>query len=393
MKRTIQKRIPGVLALLTVLCLLAGCASGGGAGDAGQDGTKESAAATGSFPAQTDAPASTKADEPAQTDAPASTKADEPAPSGEPEGWEEEWPEEYPVTHYRLQDGAIRQTGSLNRYRYLQLDGAETYMDLAADYVREVLACGDNLTMREDSPHDGYANWLMDAPNGSATISGSSVTGRFVFNLYPGFDRILEMTEAAITDRSAMEQSARAFVGRFCGITGELELVKAVDETQSYHDERSSELRDVTVPAVKYTFRSGSASELRLAIQEGTSVPVTCGDSTVDDLRVHCFTVTVWPDLTVVSASNYITLAQIAADGTARMADENDVPALISYLSSMTENDTVVIEEICADSFSVYFGYAAINPVITVNYYFESDPDNHLSTDFSGELFENTEFQ
>lgn len=354
------------LLLTAVLCLASGCASGSRAAETGQDRTGETALPTESAAAQTDAPAS----------------------GGEPEDWEEEWPEEYPVENFSVSEGAIEQTGSLNKYRYLQLDGAEAYMDLAADYVREALSCGDALTMREDSPHDGYANWFMEAPTGSASVSGSSVTGRFCFTLYPGFDRVLEMTEAAITDRDAMEQAAWTFAGRFSAVTGDLELLQAVEEAQDYRDERSGELKDVTVPAIVYTFRSGTVSEIPLEMQEGFRAPVACGDSTIDDPNVHCFTVTVWPDGTVVRANNDITRAQIAPNGAVRMLDEGDLPELVSYITSMSEHDTMVIERIRAESFGVYFGYADIVPVLKLEYHFESDPAEHLTTSFSMSLFE-----
>ena len=375
-----MKNMIRLFALLTALCLLAGCASG--------TVQTENLQGNGETPAQTGA-VSTEPELTAPTDhetTPAQVETT--TVSGEPEGWEEEWPEEYPAEKFRLLDGAIAQTGSLNQYRYEQLDGAENYMDLAADYVREALDCGDALTMREDSPHDGYANWLMEAPNGNATVSGSSITGRFVFSLYPGFDRILEMTERSITDREAMEQAARAFVKRFSGITGDLELLRAEDEEQYYHDERSSGIKDVHVPAVVYTFRSGSHSALSLEIQDGFLAPVSCGDSTIEDLNVHCFTVTVWPDGTVVRGNNYITKAQTVRDGSVRMLEESDVPKLISYMSSMAEHDTVVIEAIRADSYSVYFGRAAVEPVLTMTYYFESNPTDRLSTEFVMDLFE-----
>ena len=261
-------------------------------------------------------------------------------------------------------------------------------MDLAADYVREALACGDALTLREDSPHDGYANWLMEAPQGSAAISGSSVTGRFTFSLWPGFDRVLEMTEAAITDRADMEQAARAFTERFAAVTGPLELVTVTEEPQDYLDQRSSGYQDVTVPALLFTFRSDSVSSLRLEIQDGSPAPVTCGDSTLDDLSLHCFTVTVWPDGTVVRANNYITRAETVPAGTVRMPDESDVPELISYLTSFTEHDRIIVKELSADSFSVYFGYADVDPLLTMKYCFASDPAEELSTEFSTNLFD-----
>ncbi len=384
-----MKMLIKLFTLLTAFCLLAGCASIVTQTEAPQ-GNGDTTALTEPVPTAEDAETTSAAVEttPADTEPapataePSNADVETTAAGGEPEGWEEEWPPEYPLAGYELLDGAIQQTGRLNKYRYEQLDGAETYMILAADYVREALDCGDELTLREDSPHDGYANWLMEAPIGSASVSGSSVTGRFVFSLYPGFDRILEMTERTITDRGAMEQAARDFADRFSGITGDLELVKAVDKVQDYHDERSAGFQDVHVPAVVYTFRSADHSRLELEIQEGLDAPVLCGDSTLDDLAVHCFTVTVWPDGTVVRGNNYITRAQTVPDGSARMPDADDVSELISYLSSNTENDTVVIREIRVDRYSVYFGYPDVEPYLTMTYYFESDPTEEHRTEF-----------
>ena len=91
---------------------------------------------------------------------------------------------------------------------------------------------------------------------------------------------------------------------------------------------------------------------------------------------------TVWPDGTVVRGNNYITLARTVPDGSARMPDADDVPELITYLSSNTENDTVVIRELRADRYSVYFGYPDIEPFLTMTYYFESDPTEEHSTEF-----------
>lgn len=307
--------------------------------------------------------------------------------SGEPEGWEEEWPAEYPIEAYRLLDGAITQTGRLNKYRYVQLEGAENYMNLLGDYVRETLHCGDELRMEEDCPHDGYANWSYYSPNGNAFVSGSSITGRFTFYLAPTFARILEMTEREITDRDAMRQAAEDFAARISGITGNLEIIEGNDDVAYYHDERRSGMHDVTVPVTVFTFRSLTESAPSLDIQDGLAAPIVCGDSTVEDLRVHVLTVTVWPDGTVASANNYITKAKIIPDGTVRMVDESDLPELMQYLSSFAEHDTVVVEQMRADSFGVYFGYAAIDPILTVTYYFESDPTEKRTTEYSMELF------
>ena len=301
-------------------------------------------------------------------------------PAGEPEGWEEEWPREYPVANFRLAEGAITQTGELNRYRYTQLDGAERYHDIVAGYLFRYL--GDDLGTEEDSPHDGYANWFITGENGGASVSGSSITGRFSYSMQPGFDRILQASESEITDPAAMERAARDFAALFAEITGELELLDSEEQEAYYHDERTNEMKDITVPVLVFTFRSKAHSELSLDIQEGLSAPVCCGSSDSADLAVHCFTATVWPDGTVVAADNNITAAGVAGDGTTRMIGESDLPVLAEFITSYAENDTLIIESIRADSYNVYFGSAEIEPTVTVEYRFESDPDSLHSTEF-----------
>ena len=131
-----------------------------------------------------------------------------------------------------------------------------------------------------------------------------------------------------------------------------------------------------------YTFRSKENSELTMDIQDGLPVPVSCGDSEIADPNVHCFTATVWPDGTVVNADNYITRAGVTEDGVARMLEESDLPRLLNFFTSFQAHDTVVFESIRADHFNVYFGSADIEPTMTVDDHFDSDPEEHFSTEF-----------
>ena len=364
MKRT------AFLLLLAALCLLTACVSPADRTSGDRDSAGEPARATETQP------------ESGPTE-----ESPDSSGSGEPEGWEEEWPEEYPVEGFRLEEGAIRETGELRKYRYLPLDGAEKYPEIIAGYLKEALGCGSRLTVREDSPHDGYANWFMEAPEGSAAVSGSGITGRFSFSLYPGFEKVIAMSEAKSEDREAAEKAARSFTERFSVITGELALIRTSEEITYYRDERGEESPDVEVPAVLFTFRSETKSEISLAIQEGLMAQIECGDSSVEDMAEQVFTVTVWPDGTVVRADNYITSAEIVPDGTVRAFDENDLPELVSLMTSPQEEDTVIIEEIRAARLSVYFGSAEIEPLLTVTYYFESDPATRMTTDFVMGLF------
>lgn len=299
----------------------------------------------------------------------------------EPEGWEEEFPQEYPVTEYRIEGEGFRQSGEVNLYRYEQLPAAEHYVDILAEIARKALG-DDALIYEEDSPHDGYANWFADVEVGSSSISGSSITGRFTYSLYPGFDRVLEQSQRTVEDRDAMEQAAKAFVDHFTGITGELVLVGSKDEEDHYHDERFTGLRDVIVPSVIFYFRSEENSKITLRAQDGLEVPVTCGDSSLDDLTDHVFAVRVWPDGTVVRADNYISRAEIVSDGAMEIPGEPSMDYLLTFMTSYKENDTFVLESAGVDSYGVYFGSAEIAPILTVKYHFASDPDDHRSTDF-----------
>ena len=124
-----MKTMNKLLALLTALCLLAGCAAGTGQTEdphgGGQTTAYTGSASTDAVPTAERVEATTERIEPTSTTVEPSPADAETAPVGEPEGWEEEWPPEYPVENYRLSDGAIQQTGSLNKYRYEQLPEAE----------------------------------------------------------------------------------------------------------------------------------------------------------------------------------------------------------------------------------------------------------------------------
>lgn len=297
----------------------------------------------------------------------------------EPEGWEEEFPEEYPVNEYRIEGEGFLQTGEINQYRYEQLPEAEGYVDILTGIARKALE-DDSLTFEQDSPHDGYANWFMTGSKGSSSVSGSSITGRFTYSLNPSFDLILAQSKLTVTDRSAMEQAAREFAEQFRGITGELTLVGSKDDDLHYHDERFTGLRDLIVPTVIYYFRSEENSRQKVAAQDGLEVPVSCGDSTIDDLTDHVFAVTVWPDGTVVRGNNYITKAEIVSDGTMEMPDERAMNTILSFMTSYVENDVFVLESAEIEEYGVYFGHGTIDPILTVKYHFASDPEGHLST-------------
>lgn len=309
--------------------------------------------------------------------------------------WEEEWPTEYPVENYKLQsaDGGsvFAQSGELNVWRYEQLPAAEDYVSILQGYLDELKEnsgsnynCGE-LTVDAETVHDGYANHF--AQNGleqgqGASLSGSSVTGRFSFSLWPGQYAAL-LAGKSVSDRAALEEAARSFVRRFEGITGQLVLQQIEDETLEFFPDPRDVHTTVQVSALRFRFTAATekAAHPTLTIQDGLEVPVTCGDSTLDNLGEHSFSVTVLPDGTVANANNYITLASPIPDGTIRMIDESDMKTLLGFFTSYEQDDTMVITSIRASTFSVYFGSALIEPTITVEYYLESDPGVLQTTD------------
>ena len=309
--------------------------------------------------------------------------------------WEEEWPDEYPVKSYKLKpaqgDSVFAQTGALNVYRYEQLPAAEDYAALLQGYLDElkqssggVYDCGTLVTDAE-TMHDGYANHFAQSETTAeqgASLSGSSVTGRFSFSLWPG-QYAPQLRGRSVSDRAALEEAARSFVKRFEGITGLLVLQEIEDETLGYSIRPDGYNQYVEVSALTFRFTAAPETAARpmLEIQDGRPVPVTCGDSTLDDLGEHSFSVTVLPDGTVAFANNYVTRAEAVPDGTTRMIDESDMETLLSFMTSYAENDCAVFTSISADCCSVYFGSAEIEPTITVKYYYESAPDEPLSTE------------
>ena len=309
--------------------------------------------------------------------------------------WEEEWPTEYPVENYKLQsaDGGsvFAQTGELNVWRYEQLPAAEDYVSILQGYLDELKEssgsnynCGE-LTVDAKTEHDGYANHFAqnESEQGQgASLSGSSVTGRFSFSLWPGQYAAL-LAGKSVSDRAALEEAARSFVRRFEGITGQLVLQQIEDETLEFFPDPRDVHTTVQVNALRFRFTAApeKAAHPTLTIQDGLEVPVTCGDSTLDNLGEHSFSVTVLPDGTVANANNYITLASPIPDGTIRMIDESDMKTLLGFFTSYEQDDTMVITSIRASCFSVYFGSALIEPTITVEYYLESDPGVLQTTD------------
>ncbi len=297
---------------------------------------------------------------------------------GDLEG-EEEWPQEYPVNNYRLEGEVFAQSGRVQVYRYAPLEGAYRVPALLDEYLAGILPGAGSLALDLETAHGGYGNWFCDSMDGSANLSASSVTGRFCFTLFPGREGVIRALSAQ-PEEAAMEQAARDFVARFAGLTGELRLAQTQDTECSYLVGDFTQ-GDTVVPARVYCFVSDSCSRQQLTAQPGLELPVSCGDSRLEDLTVQTFTVTVLPDGTVCEANNYLTRAVAQPDGDCRMIDASDLDRLLSYMTSYAEHDTLVLRRVALEGYSVYFGDELVNPLIRVEYYFESRPEDLQSTE------------
>ena len=308
------------------------------------------------------------------------------APAPEPDGWEEEFPQEYPVTKWLLEGGAgqvFAQTGVLNKYRYEKLQGAEDYVTLLQSYADEALGSSVDFVPDLDTAHDGYCNWFLQTDTGSASVSGSDLTGRFCFNLWPGTERASKVSVDPL-DVDSLLVKARAFADRFTGLTGELEYVSSkVDYDQYYPDQ--ADTPDIRVRTLTCYFRSTEYSRIQAQMQDGYDVPVLCGDSEIEDPSQQLFTVTLWPDGTVVTANNYLTRAALELDSTCPMLTEAAMPQLVSFFTSFVEDDTMVVTKITADCYNVYFGSAEADPTLSITYYYASDPDMVQTTQIIAE--------
>lgn len=295
---------------------------------------------------------------------------------------EEEWPEEYPVSDYQLLDDAFKISGDINEYRYAQLDGAEKVIDTINDYF------GISLTLDTDIDyHDGYGNWFYnnDAPisSESASVSGSSVTGKFTFNYKPDDKRIIKASENNNADEKQLRTIAEDFANRFTFVTGKLDLVdekEAEDISYTIPSDRGND-NVVEVSGRQYYFTSERFSKEQVSLQEGRSCYIECGDSSITDRETQYFVITLWNDGTIIDASNYITSANIEKTGTKHMIGSTDIDKLLTYFTSNTENDTIIIRKVYIDSYSNYFGYSTIQPVIKIEYCFKSDINDIQTTE------------
>jgi hypothetical protein len=302
----------------------------------------------------------------------------------------EEGQREYPVTKYKLADGAIELSGPVNRYIYADLDGADKVIDTLNGIFDIDLKIDETINFT-----NGYSNWFWDNGEGlnavSASVSMSSKTGKFSFYYKPDNNLILTASQAGGAEEEKLLEKATDFVNKFSFVTGELKFEYSEADNDLYYPllvEGATDSEDFKVSGRTFYFTSEKYSRQKLDVNsEITNCYVECGNSNILMREVQYFVVTLFPDGTVVSADNYITKAPILSNGTVEMIDESKLNTMLEYFTSTTEDDTLLIKRIYVNAYSNYFGYPEINPFMNIEYSFASDPDNIQLMEFSFDPF------
>ncbi len=300
--------------------------------------------------------------------------------------------EEFTVSDYEIKENAFEVSGQVNRYIYDSLENAGNVISTLNEYF--------DIELKVDESTDyenGYANWFYE--DGSvedqldASVSASSKTGKFSFYFKPHNDVIQAASKLSEASEDELLEKATDFVNKFSFVTGELAFDFSTSDADLYYplmNEEGTDSEDVRVPGRTFMFTSEKYSKQRLDLNETLNCYVECGNSNIKLRDVQYFTVTLLADGTIVSADNYITSAQILENGTYEMITEEKMDKIIEdYFRAPQENDKLVISRVFIDSYGNYFGYPEIDPVVKMEYYFESDPENVQVTEFAIEGFFN----
>jgi len=310
------------------------------------------------------------------------TTTTEPVPTDDHDGWD--GTQEYEVKKYELENDAFKVEGDLNLYKYEDLSDAENVIDVFNSYY------DIDLKVDEDTQHDGYGNWSWD--NGeqsnivSASVSMSSKTGKFSFYYVPDMKVIKNASTLVDVDGDKWTDKVTEFVNKFEFVTGKLTLDGSVAYNEMYYpvlEEGNDDSQDIRVWGRRFFFVSEDYSKQKVSAQDGLDCYVECGSSDIETRDVQYFVVTIFNDGTIVSADNYITKAQIVSDGTSKMIDDSSMDKLLEYFTSTKEDDTLIVKKVYVDSYSNYFGYVEITPVVKVEYCFKSDTDDVQTTEFA----------
>lgn len=293
--------------------------------------------------------------------------------------------QEYEVSRIEFSDKfEIYPDEPLNTYSYQPLEAAGILNDIINAYF-DITLVTDGILAGDDG-YQNYATPTTDEQSpthSSYYVSANYYTGKFSLNILRSTEEITAFVkEYASYDlakqHSLMLANATDFAEQFAGITGKLKLEyeETVDISECIYDDPAN-LREYLYQGKKFYFTSIDGTTTNLNLTPNYNTPLTYNDRA----KIY-FTVTVRPDGAICMAENMLTLADITQSDEKPPLTREYLQKLAFIFTSLTENDTVIFDEISSITYSNYFGYTTIEPYITVKYHFLSKPDDILETSF-----------
>lgn len=298
---------------------------------------------------------------------------------------------DYSITEYELKENAIEVTGELKKYAYADLDGADRFIDVLNEYFDVELKADEDL-----SYDNGYANWSWsegEFPDvKDVSVSACSKTGKFSLYLTPHNKDLVAVSQAGDATEEKLIDKATDFVNKFSFITGDLTFEYSIPDNDLYYpfiSEDGGDTEEMHVAGRRFLFSSEQYSKQTVSANDSLICPVECGNEDQTLRNVQYFSVTLLADGTIVSAVNCITKAQITDNGDWKMITSDDIDKLVGYFYSTVKDDKLIITRIYVESYNNYFGNPDINPVLNIEYYLESAPENVRTSQMSIEGFYN----
>ena len=292
---------------------------------------------------------------------------------------------EYPVTKYELKDNAFETTGGLKKYEYEQISETDGIIGILNEYFEASLAKNDFTGEQE-----GYANWeyeegeVMDERD--LSVSTSTHTGKFSLYYKPFNETVVSASKMGAADEEELLETATDFVNRFSFVTGSLTFECSMPENMTPYpvvNEGDDSSSDVLVSGRSVWFYSEQYSRQTVSANGETQLPVEGLNEKAPLKDVLYFTVTLLADGTVVSAENSVTRADISENGVFQMITEKNMDKILSRFKSTKKDDKLVVSRIYVDSYINNFGSVDIQPVVKVEYYLESMPDDVRTNEFA----------
>lgn len=292
------------------------------------------------------------------------------------------------ATGWRWETADAGQSGTYPSYRYEPLDGSGV-ADILADYFRTAHP-GLAVTLEPSPDGDGTVFCTMRADDGfERSFSLGADTGKFCISAQPTEQTLRQLAvDYASFDLAAREpelaQTAQAFAALFADYTGPVTLARSEWMEFTYYldgDGQPNQIEQLRVQGCRFYFSgTGEPSE-----PVYSDAPLFTGFSEDDDAgfggQAHLFCVDVLPDGTVTCAYNPLTTAAIVPGETQTLDAEAAAQLLTDGTVSDVPDDTVVIRSLSVTGYEGFLTASAIEPLVHIEYYLESDPEQVYTWD------------